>query len=122
MRLHRITGFLDERVEFERTWQRVGVWLMETLLQSAAIQADDRSTKVLLSQPRIKFLLFLPFLRDLKICEICEIRVRIKQPTHELINSKTYDMKKETWKFVIQTILAVLTAIATSFGVTSCIG
>ncbi|MBO6124899.1 MAG: smalltalk protein [Bacteroidaceae bacterium] len=30
-------------------------------------------------------------------------------------------MKKETWKFVIQTILAVLTAIATSFGVTSCI-
>jgi len=31
-------------------------------------------------------------------------------------------MKKETWKFVIQTILAVLTAIATSFGITSCIG
>ena len=30
-------------------------------------------------------------------------------------------MKKETWKFVIQTILAVLTAMATSFGVTSCI-
>ncbi|MBO6125030.1 MAG: smalltalk protein [Bacteroidaceae bacterium] len=29
-------------------------------------------------------------------------------------------MKKDTWKFVIQTILAVLTAIATSFGVTSC--
>ena len=29
-------------------------------------------------------------------------------------------MKKETWKFVIQTILAILTAIATSFGVTSC--
>ena len=29
-------------------------------------------------------------------------------------------MKRETWKFVIQTILAVLTAIATSFGVTSC--
>ena len=29
---------------------------------------------------------------------------------------------KETWKFVIQTILAVLTAIATSFGVTSCMG
>jgi len=27
---------------------------------------------------------------------------------------------KETWKFVIQSILAVLTAIATSFGVTSC--
>ena len=31
-------------------------------------------------------------------------------------------MKKETWKFVIQTILAVLSAIATSLGVTSCMG
>ena len=66
MRLHRITGFLDERVEFERTGQRVGVWLMETRLQSAAIQADDRSTKVLLYQPRIKFLQFPRFLRDIK--------------------------------------------------------
>ena len=64
MGLHRITGFLDERVEFEGTGQRVGMWLMETRLQSAAIQADDRSTKVLLYQPRIKFLPFLPFLRD----------------------------------------------------------
>ena len=66
MGLHRITGFLDERVEFEGTGQRVGVWLMETRLQSAAIQATDGSTKVLLSQPRIKFLQFLRFLRDLK--------------------------------------------------------
>jgi len=31
-------------------------------------------------------------------------------------------MKKETWKFIIQTIVAILTAIATTFGVTSCIG
>ena len=31
-------------------------------------------------------------------------------------------MKKETWKFVIQTILAILTAIATTFGLTSCMG
>jgi hypothetical protein len=30
-------------------------------------------------------------------------------------------MKKETWKFIIQTIIAILTAIATSLGVTSCI-
>ncbi len=44
MGLHRITGFLDERGEFERTGQRVGVWLMETRLQSAAIQATDGST------------------------------------------------------------------------------
>ena len=30
-------------------------------------------------------------------------------------------MKKETWKFIIQTLAAILTAIATSLGVTSCI-
>ncbi|MFA4180580.1 smalltalk protein [Xylanibacter rodentium] len=29
-------------------------------------------------------------------------------------------MKRETWKFVIQLITAVLTAIATTLGVTSC--
>lgn len=29
--------------------------------------------------------------------------------------------KRETWKFIIQTLLAVLSAIATSFGITSCI-
>ena len=29
-------------------------------------------------------------------------------------------MKKETWKFIIQTIIAILTAIATTLGVTSC--
>ena len=28
---------------------------------------------------------------------------------------------KETWKFIIQTLAAILTAIATSLGVTSCI-
>ena len=31
-------------------------------------------------------------------------------------------MKKETWRFIIQTIIAILTAIATTFGVTSCMG
>ena len=29
---------------------------------------------------------------------------------------------KDTWKFVIQTLVAILTAIATSLGVQSCIG
>ena len=29
-------------------------------------------------------------------------------------------MKKDTWKFIIQTIIAILTAILTSLGVTSC--
>ena len=31
-------------------------------------------------------------------------------------------MRKETWKFIIQTLAAILTAIATSLGVTSCMG
>ena len=31
-------------------------------------------------------------------------------------------MKKETWKFILQTLAAVLTAIATTLGVTSCLG
>ena len=31
-------------------------------------------------------------------------------------------MNKETWKFIIQTIIAILTAIATTFGITSCMG
>ena len=29
-------------------------------------------------------------------------------------------MKKSTWKFILQTAVAILTAIATSLGVTSC--
>ncbi|MBR5060929.1 MAG: smalltalk protein [Prevotella sp.] len=30
-------------------------------------------------------------------------------------------MKKETWKYIIQLIVAILTAIATTLGVTACI-
>lgn len=29
-------------------------------------------------------------------------------------------MKRETWQFILQTLIAILTAIATSLGVTSC--
>ncbi len=31
-------------------------------------------------------------------------------------------MNKETWKYIIQTVIAILTAIATTLGVTSCMG
>ena len=31
-------------------------------------------------------------------------------------------MKKETWKYIIQTIIAILTATLTTLGVTSCMG
>lgn len=30
-------------------------------------------------------------------------------------------MKKETWKYIIQLIIAILTAILTTLGVTSCL-
>ena len=30
--------------------------------------------------------------------------------------------KKETWKFILQILLSVVSAVATAFGVTSCIG
>ncbi|HJA82993.1 MAG TPA: smalltalk protein [Candidatus Bacteroides intestinavium] len=30
-------------------------------------------------------------------------------------------MKKETWKFILQTLLSVLSIVATAFGVSSCI-
>ena len=30
--------------------------------------------------------------------------------------------KKELWKYIIQLIIAILTAILTTFGVTSCMG
>ena len=35
-------------------------------------------------------------------------------------SGQTPDENKETWKFIIQTLAAILTAIATSLGVTSC--
>lgn len=31
------------------------------------------------------------------------------------------EKKKETWKFIIQTLLAILSVVATSLGITSCI-
>ena len=30
--------------------------------------------------------------------------------------------KKETWKFILQILLSVVSAVATAFGVSSCIG
>lgn len=31
-------------------------------------------------------------------------------------------MKQETWKFILQMLISILTAIATTLGVTSCMG
>lgn len=32
------------------------------------------------------------------------------------------DSKRETWKFLLQVLISVLTAIATALGTTSCLG
>ncbi|MST86068.1 smalltalk protein [Hallella mizrahii] len=32
------------------------------------------------------------------------------------------ESKKETWKLIINMVISILTAIATTFGLTSCIG
>jgi len=39
-----------------------------------------------------------------------------------IANKKNRKMNKETWKFILQTLAAILTAIATTLGVTSCLG
>ena len=55
----------------------------------------------------------------------------LKTLLNNLKTSKPYNLKtsqnnlkkmknRDTWKFIIQTIAAILTAIATSLGVTSC--
>jgi hypothetical protein len=45
----------------------------------------------------------------------------ILQTSKTIINFKITTMKKETWKLVIQLIVSVLTAVATTLGVTSCV-
>jgi len=33
-----------------------------------------------------------------------------------------FDTKKDIWKFIIQTLISILTAILTALGATSCMG
>ena len=35
---------------------------------------------------------------------------------------KSNDSKKDVWKFVIQTLISILTAVLTALGATSCMG
>ncbi len=48
-----MTEFFGERVEFGRTGQWIGAWVLEASLQADTILFNDRSTSVLLSQQRI---------------------------------------------------------------------
>ena len=52
------------------------------------------------------------------------VRLRVlcgEKQKSEIINQKIME-KKEIWSKVLQVIITVLTAIATTFGVTSCMG
>ena len=48
------------------------------------------------------------------------LRLPAKQKNNCFTLKKHDTMKKETWKFIVQTAIAILTAIATTLGVTSC--
>ena len=61
-------------------------------------------------------------------CIITYGRKRSSAPTSPLWNERLKmknlilnNMKRETWKFIVQLIVAILTAIATTLGVTSCL-
>ena len=55
------------------------------------------------------------------LCFLLFLLVFLNGESNSLLTSKTLEkMKKETWKFILQTLAAILTAIATSLGVQSC--
>ena len=58
------------------------------------------------------------------ICVICVICATIKNQREEInqceIKNQIIMKNKEVWKFVIQTTISILSAIATALGVTSC--
>ncbi len=45
---------------------------------------------------------------------------RLSPPRGREGREVSYSMKKETWKMIIQLVISVLTAVATTLGVTSC--
>ena len=67
------------------------------------------------------FLVFFCFCKDAKRIFYPRIRADtgVCPYTQPYINTQT--MKKETIKFIIQLIISILTAIATTLGVTSCL-
>jgi hypothetical protein len=56
-----------------------------------------------------------------KICVICGAKKNINHHTSTIKHQKTME-KKELWSKILHVIITVLTAIATTFGVTSCMG
>ena len=62
--------------------------------------------------------MLLRYLKSLIYNSVAELRVLIIKPLNE---RKIMDEKKrQIWRFVIQTAISILTAIATALGVTSC--
>ena len=62
------------------------------------------------------FLFYDVFLKDAKR----SLRLPAKLKNNCFTYKKHNTMKKQTWKFIVQTAIAILTAIATTLGVTSC--
>ena len=54
---------------------------------------------------------------------VCVMCVLSAPSLLDLFNKKNLCVmgKRETWKFIFQTVMAILSAIATSFGVASCV-
>ena len=48
-------------------------------------------------------------------------KFNLQNSTFKTPNSKTAMFKRESWKLIIQVVISILTAIATTLGVTSCL-
>ena len=54
---------------------------------------------------------------------VCDVRAVCALSCLSFVQQKNLCVmgKRETWKFIFQTVMAILSAIATSFGVASCV-
>lgn len=61
-------------------------------------------------------------MKNTRICETQEFMKNTKS-TKNAATMETMEIypRSQRWKFIIQTLLAILSAIATSFGVSSCV-
>ena len=48
-------------------------------------------------------------------------KFNLQNSTFKTPNLKTAMFKRESWKLIIQVVISILTAIATTLGVTSCL-
>ena len=53
---------------------------------------------------------------------LCTVEAKTQRNINHQLSTITAMSKKETWKFILQILLSVVSAIATAFGVSSCMG